>query len=95
MRTMLKAQLNIETASLAIGDGSINDIFGKVFGLCQPEATYFMVENGLRTVIAIFDLKSPDMIPALAEPLFQGLGATVDMWPVMSADELQKGLMAK
>ncbi len=95
MRTMLKAQLNIETANLAIADGSIGDIFAKVFGRCQPEATYFMVENGLRTVIAIFDLKSPDLIPTLAEPLFQGLGATVNFWPVMSADELQKGLMAQ
>jgi hypothetical protein len=92
MRMMLKSQLDIEAGNLAINDGSIGKVFEKVFATCKPEATWFLTENGLRTVYAIFDMPSPDMVPALAEPLFQGLGATVAFMPVMTADELQQGL---
>jgi hypothetical protein len=92
MRVMLKSQLDVEAANLAIGDGSIAAVFAQVFGTCRPEATYFLTENGKRTVYAIFDMTSLDQIPALAEPLFQGLGASVDFMPVMNQAELEKGL---
>jgi hypothetical protein len=94
MRMMLKAQLDIEAGNLAINDGSIATVFARVFGTCKPEATYFLTENALRTVYAIFEMPSPDMIPALAEPLFQGLGATVAFMPVMNQAELEAGLQA-
>jgi hypothetical protein len=94
MRMMLKAQLDIEAANLAINDGSIGTVFDRVFGTCRPELAWFLTENGLRTCYAIFDMRSPDMVPALAEPLFQGLGATVSIVPVMSQAELQSGLEA-
>jgi hypothetical protein len=94
MRVMLKAQLEVEAANLAISDGSIDAIFAKVFGVCRPEATYFLVEQGRRTVYAVFDMTSLDQIPVLAEPLFQGLGATVDFMPVMNQAELGSGLQA-
>jgi hypothetical protein len=94
MRVMLKSQLDVEAANLAISDGSINGVFDKVFGLCRPEATYFLTEQGKRTFYAIFDMTSLDQIPMLAEPLFQGLGATVDFMPVMNQAELGSGLQA-
>jgi hypothetical protein len=92
MRMMLKAQLDVEAGNLAINDGSIATVLNRVFGACRPEATYFLTEKGLRTVYAIFDMASADMVPVLAEPLFQGLGATVAFMPVMSQADLQKGL---
>jgi hypothetical protein len=92
MRMMLKAQLDIEAGNLAINDGSIATVFDQAFGAARPEATWFLTENGLRTVYAIFDMASPDVVPAIAEPLFQGLGATVAFMPVMNQSELQLGL---
>ena len=94
MRGMLKSQLDTESASLAISDGSISAVFEKLFGVCRPEATYFLTEQGRRTIYAIFDLKSLDQIPVLAEPLFQSLGASVDFMPVMNQAELGSGLQA-
>jgi hypothetical protein len=49
MRGMLKSQLDTESASLAISDGSISAVFEKLFGVCRPEATYFLTEQGKRT----------------------------------------------
>lgn len=94
MRMMLRTRLDVEAANLAVADGSLPGIFGKVFGLCRPEATWFLTEEGKRTVYAIFDMPAPDQIPAIAEPLFQSLGATVEFMPVMNQADLENGLAA-
>ncbi len=94
MRMMLRTRLEVEAANLAIADGSLGVIFGKVFGACRPEATYFLTEEGKRTVYAVFEMASADQIPVLAEPLFQNLGATVEFMPVMNQADLEKGLAA-
>jgi hypothetical protein len=94
MRFMLRAQIGIEAGNLAIADGSIAAVFDKVFRICKPEAAYFLTDRGLRTACAIFDMDRPDLIPQIAEPLFQGLGATVEFMPVMSQAELGGGLQA-
>ena len=92
MRMMLKTQLEVQAASLAINDGSLEKAFAEVFAACQPEAVYFCTENGDRTVYAIFDMKDPSIIPVLAEPLFQTLGAKVYFNPVMVQPELETGI---
>ena len=92
MRMMMKCQLDVEVANLAIADGSIGPTFEKVFSQCRPEATYFLTEDGCRTVYAIFDMTSADQIPALAEPMFHAFGAKVEFRPVMVQADLQKGL---
>ena len=94
MRMLMKAQLEVEAANLAIAEGSIGPTLERVFGLCKPEATYFLTENGLRTIYAIFEMTAVEQIPQLAEPLYHGLGATVHFAPVMGAADLQKGLAA-
>ena len=94
MRMMLKAQLNVEAANMAIADGSIASVLEKVMAICRPEACYFLTEGGLRTVYLIFDMIAPDQIPQIAEPLFHAFGATVEFRPVMIAPELQKGIAA-
>ncbi|HZD36673.1 MAG TPA: hypothetical protein VE130_15825, partial [Nitrososphaeraceae archaeon] len=35
------------------------------------EAAYFAALNGMRNMVFVLDLSSPDMIPAVCEPLFQ------------------------
>ena len=94
MRMMMKFRLDVEGANLAINDGSIATIFQKVFEACRPEAVYFLTEDGRRTGHVYFDMSSPDQVPRLAEPLFQGMNATVDFIPVMNQAELEKGLQA-
>jgi hypothetical protein len=40
----------------------------------------------------IVDVQSADYIPILTEPLFGGMGAHVELHPVMSLDDLKKGI---
>jgi len=91
---MLRAQIGCDAGNRAIADGSIGAIFDRVFGISRPEATYFLTDRGMRTVYAIFDMKTPAEIPQIAEPLFQELGASVEFMPVMNQAELGNGLQA-
>lgn len=56
------------------------------------EAAYFTEVNGMRTMVFVLDLSSPDMLPAIAEPLFQGFDANVEVHPTMNLDDLKKAI---
>jgi hypothetical protein len=58
----------------------------------KHEAAYFSPMNGNRTGMMFFDLAEPSQIIEVVEPLFMKLHAEVEITPVMSADDLRKGL---
>ena len=58
----------------------------------KPEAAYFLPNDGHRTATFIVDMQSSSQVPALVEPLFQWMGANVDVIPVMNFDDLKKGI---
>jgi len=58
----------------------------------KPEAVYFTEDGGDRTVLFIVDLASAEMIPVIAEPLFNGTNAKVEFHPVMNLDEVKRGI---
>jgi hypothetical protein len=92
MRTMMKIKIDIEAGSRAVADGTVGRLMEEVLGPLQPEAAYFGPEDGMRTAWIVFDLQDPSQLPALTEPLFRELKATVQMIPVMNQEDLQKGL---
>jgi hypothetical protein len=92
MRTMMKVKLDTEAASKLIADGSLPNLMQQTMERLRPEAAYFGPEDGVRTAFIVFDLQDPSDLPAITEPLFNRLKATVEMFPVMDRDDLQKGL---
>jgi len=92
MRMMLKIVIPTETGNHAIKDGSLHKIFEATMSKLKPEAAYFFPEHGLRSAMMFFDMKDASEIPAIAEPLFAGLNARLQLLPVMNADDLKKGL---
>lgn len=92
MRTMMKVQIDTEAGSRAIADGSLPQLMEKVFARLRPEAAYFGPENGVRTAFIVFDLQDPSQIPSITEPLFSKVRASVQIFPVMDRNDLQKGL---
>ncbi len=92
MRVMMKVKVDTEAGSRAIQDGSLPQLLQETFGRLQPEAAYFGLENGMRTAFIVFDLEDPSQLPAISEPLFSMVKATIEMFPVMDQQDLQKGL---
>jgi hypothetical protein len=53
---------------------------------------YFFESGGNRVASFVVNIERADQIPLLAEPLFSGMGAHVEFHPVMSFDDLKKGI---
>jgi len=92
MRMMVTVTIPVERGSQAVKDGSVGPLMRSTLERIKPESAYFYVENGKRTMRAVFNLaNSNDMVPTF-EPLMMGLGAEIALTPVMTADELAAGL---
>jgi len=92
VRTLVRIHVPVEKGNEAIADHSLPAAIQGFKQKYNPEAMYFFPDGGVRTCIAVFDLESTSLIPVVSEPFFTQLHATVEMFPVMNADDLQEGL---
>jgi hypothetical protein len=89
---MLKILIPTETGNHAFKDGSLHKIFETTISKIKPEAAYFVAERGQRCAMIFFDMNDASDIPGIAEPLFAGLNARIQLLPAMNAEDLKKGL---
>jgi hypothetical protein len=92
MRMLLRVQMEVEAGNNAIKDGSFGEILDGVMARIKPEAAYFTAIDGKRTGLIFFNLENASDIPAIAEPFFQGVNASLDLFPVMTPEDVQAGL---
>ena len=92
MRMMLKVTIPVEAGNKAIKDGTLSRTIQSTIERLKPEAAYFLPEDGKRTGLFFFDMQDASQIPAIAEPLFMGMNASLTLLPVMNAEDLKKGL---
>jgi hypothetical protein len=92
MRTLMKVSVPVEAGNKAVRDGTIAQVIQATVERVKPEAVYFTEEQGQRCAFFVFDLKDPTDMPAISEPLYQALNASVTYSPVMTAQDLQVGL---
>jgi len=92
MRVMAKITVPVESGSQAVKDGRIGKLIQAAAERWKPEAMYFGPSGGRRAAFMVFDMPDPsDMVP-FAEPWFQEVNADVEVIPVMSGDDVQKGI---
>ena len=90
---MLKVRLSVEASNAAIKDGRLGKVLASTLERLKPEAAYFSAVDGDRGGFIVFDLQHPSDIPAICEPFFTELGAKLELLPVMTAEDLQNGLI--
>ncbi|WP_055531650.1 DUF3303 family protein [Streptomyces alboniger] len=94
MRVMLRARLDTQASNEAIRSGALPKIMQALTETLKPEAAYFGPSDGARSCTFVFDMQDSSQMPTIAEPLFEQLGAEIDIHPVMNTEDLQKGLAA-
>lgn len=94
MRMMLRFSLPVERSNQAFADGSLGSTLEAMLANLKPEAAYFGPVRGKRGGTIVFDMADPSQIPVVLEPLFRNLDAAVELFPVMTPDELKKGIGA-
>ena len=92
MRFLIRATIPTEDGNKMVQDPNLLEKLEKYINKVNAEATYFFEANGNRVASFIVEIESADQIPVLAEPLFSGMGAHVEFHPVMSFDDLKKGI---
>jgi hypothetical protein len=88
MRFLFKVSIPVEAGNAAAKSGfsAIQSILAQQ----KPEAAYFVAEGGKRTGILIIHMDDPSQIPAIAEPWFLALNASVEVTPAMTPEDLMK-----
>ena len=88
----MTARIPTEDGNKMVQDPNLLSKIEKYVKKVNAEATYFFETGGNRIVTFIVDIQSAGQIPILVEPLFSGMGAHVELHPVMSLDDLKEGI---
>jgi hypothetical protein len=88
MRFLVKVSMPVEAGNKAAHDGF--SAIRKILDEQKPEAAYFIAENGKRTGILILHMDDPSQLPAIAEPWFLALNASIEATPAMVPEDLAK-----
>jgi hypothetical protein len=92
MRFLIRAKIPTEAGNKMVQDPNFLKKLEEYINKVKAEASYFYEAEGIRVAAFIVDMQSADQIPVLVEPLFSGMGAHVEIHPVMSLDDLKKGI---
>jgi hypothetical protein len=92
MRFLIHAKIPTEDGNKMVQDPNFLKKLEEYTNKVKAEAAYFFEAGGNRVAVFIVDIQSTDQIPILTEPLFSGMGAHVELHPVMSLDDLKKGI---
>jgi hypothetical protein len=89
---LLKASIPVEKGSEAYQSGALKRTVQSAAEALKPEAMYFFPEDGRRTCLMVFDMEGSWQLPAIVEPLFEELDASVLVTPVMNGEDLERGM---
>jgi hypothetical protein len=93
MRIMLKFTIpTTEESNALIRDGRIGQTMETILGNLQPEAAYFCPLDGERGGYLVFNMEEESELVTKIEPFWLELGATIETFPIMNADDLRAGI---
>jgi hypothetical protein len=88
MRFMVTFRVPMEEGNALIKDGRIGPTMESILDDLKPEAAYLAEIEGARGGYLVVNMDDASQMPAIFEPLFLGLGATVQIHPVFTPDEM-------
>ncbi len=90
MRFMISFRMPTDKGNAVIKEGRLPQTLQSIMEELKPEAAYFTDVDGARGGYLIVNMDDASQLPAMAEPLFFGLGATLQVHLVMTAEDLEK-----
>jgi hypothetical protein len=87
---MIACRIPVEKGNELAEAGSLDSTIQSIMEEIKPEAAYFSNIEGGRGASIVVNMDDASQIPAIAEPLLLGLGATIQVHPVMTLEDLVK-----
>jgi hypothetical protein len=88
MRFMITCLIPVEKGKESAKAASLGSTIQSIMEELKPEAAYFFDIEGVRGGYIVVDMDDASQISAVAETLFVGLGATIEVHRVMIPEEL-------
>ncbi len=92
MRLMLKFTIPVEKGNQSAEDGTLGNAIQELVESVNAEASYFALEDGKRMGIIIFEETDQARMPTINEPFFRAVNASIEIQPVLTAQDLQRSL---
>ena len=89
---MIKFTFPVDAGNAAIRTGKLEKVFQQLIEDLKPEAAYFHAVDGDRGGFFVVNMQESSQLAEVAERLFFGINAKIEVIPVMNAEDLQKGL---
>ena len=86
MRFMLTFRISPEKGHALAREGNLRPTVKSIGEEINPEAAYFGPMEGARGGYLVLNMDDASQIAAIAEPLFKGLDATVQIHPVIKSN---------
>jgi hypothetical protein len=90
MRFLLKVIMDIEAGNRLAKAGKLGTTIQSILADLKPEAAYFLDTNGQRSGLLFLEMQDASQIPAIAEPWFLALNASIEIHPVMIPGDMVK-----
>jgi hypothetical protein len=94
MRFMITCLIPVEEENELAKARSLDSAIHSIMEELVPEAAYFSDIEGGRVGYIVVNMKDTSQIAAIAEGLFLGLGAALQVHPVMTPEDLGKVTLA-
>jgi hypothetical protein len=92
MRLMMKFTIPVKRGNEAAKDGTLQQAIGSLVKAANAEAAYFHMIDGERGGYIVFEEADQAQLTRLNEPLLAALDAAIEIVPVLSLDDLNRGL---
>lgn len=92
MKCMVTFSFPTDSGNALVSSGKIKEVFGHLMTDLKPEAAYFYPVAGQRGGHFIINMNDSSDVVTVADRFWIGLGADVEITPVMSPEDLGKGL---
>ena len=93
MRFLVRATIPVEAGNALVRDPNFGKVMEDILSDLKPEAVYYCVEHGQRTIYFVLNVEETHQISAIAEPLWLSLKANIEAMPAMNQDEFTRALL--
>jgi hypothetical protein len=90
MRFLMNVEFSVEAGNTAAKNGTLGKKIQDILDRQKPEAAYFFDSHGRRGGVLVVEMQDAAQIPALAEPWFLALDASVELHAVMVPADLAR-----
>jgi len=93
MRLMLTFSIPVERGNAAAKAGTLGSAIEDLVKATSAESAYCTLIDGQRGGFIIFDATDPAILPRALEPFFAALDAAVEVVPLLTLDDIKRGLV--